>query len=296
MKSSSELFPVALLSAEYKDGIYEDVYSLKPNNSLDKTVEIALVRLHTERCRQSRPILLIHSAFHNHWQWLDYGFGGVAGRLVREGCDVWLMDWRGHGLSSRNHKPQLNTLKQMAAFDLPAVVDFIEECTGDHPALVARGAGCEMVSLAVAGGMAMPEGVFIDPTMLPPSRRYWMPGTKLLKRFGYINRRWLKTEGEEPEPRQLFIELLSKEGWLGNWVELTGNPVKPVLQSYLSSLRWAFTADTSPGWLHRLAVEPDRVYTATGLEFDWARLLPDTWASRTHRHDKASLSRDATRL
>lgn len=139
MKSSSQYFPVALLSAEYKEGIYEDVYSLKPNTSTDNTVEIALVRLHSEQISRGHPLLLVHDAFSNHWQWLDYGVGGVAGALVRAGYDVWLMDWRGHGLSSRNQRPALNTLDAMAEFDLPPVIQFIEEKTARLPTLISQG-------------------------------------------------------------------------------------------------------------------------------------------------------------
>lgn len=298
MKSSSSLFPVALLSAEYKDGLYEDVYSLKPNNSPDKTVEVALVRLHTEQCRQSRPILLVHDAFNNHWQWLDYGFGGMAGRLARQGCDVWLMDWRGHGLSSRNQVPRLNTLKEMARYDVPAVVEFIRECTGDHPALAARGMGCELVSMALAGGIPVPEAVFLDASNLPPSRWFWVPGVKLVHRLKYLKRRWLRGGGEEPEPRQLFIEQLSKQGWFGRWVEASGEPVKPAIQSSIGRIRWVFSSGKAPGWLGRLGVSRNRVFEAAESAEDWSRWLPETWKTRTAvaRQKMQSASHDEARL
>ncbi|GGX51324.1 alpha/beta hydrolase [Saccharospirillum salsuginis] len=298
MKSSSELFPVALLSAEYKEGVYEDVYSLKPNNSVDKTVEIALVRLHTEQCRQSRPILLIHDAFHNHWQWLDYGLGGAAGRLARDGFDVWLLDWRGHGLSSRNKSPRLNTLKEMARHDLPAVIAFIEESTGEHPALVARGLGCEMVSLALAGGTPVPEAVFMHPPMLPPSRLCWLPGLKFARRLKYGKRRWLKGDGEEPEPRQLFTELLSKQGWFGRWVDASGEPVRPALQQAVGRIHWVFSPGRVPTWLNRLQVNRNRVFEAVDSDGDWAHWMPETWASRTTVPERAAadVSPDEARL
>ena len=286
------------MSAEYKEGVYEDVYSLKPNNSVDTTVEIALVRLHTEQCRQSRPILLIHDAFHNHWQWLDYGLGGVAGRLAREGFDVWLMDWRGHGLSSRNQRPGLNTLKEMAHHDLPAVIAFIEESTGDHPALAARGLACEMVSLALAGGTPVPEGVFIHPPMLVPSRLCWVPGVKLARRLKYWRRRWLKGEGEEPEPRQLFTELLSKQGWFGRWVGASGEPVRPALLQAVGRIRWVFSPGKVPRWLNRLQVNRNRVFEAASPDGDWSRWMPETWASRTSvpAREAAGINPDEARL
>lgn len=45
MQSSSKLFPVALVSAELRGDLVEDVYRLKPNNSPDRSVELALTRL-----------------------------------------------------------------------------------------------------------------------------------------------------------------------------------------------------------------------------------------------------------
>ena len=45
MQSSSNLFPVALISAERRGDLSEDVYRLKPGNSPDGTVELAVTRL-----------------------------------------------------------------------------------------------------------------------------------------------------------------------------------------------------------------------------------------------------------
>jgi hypothetical protein len=45
MQSSSNLFPVALISAERRGDLSEDVYRLKPGNSPDWSVEIAVTRL-----------------------------------------------------------------------------------------------------------------------------------------------------------------------------------------------------------------------------------------------------------
>ena len=45
MQSSSNLFPVALISAERRGDLSEDVYRLTPGNSPDGTVELAVTRL-----------------------------------------------------------------------------------------------------------------------------------------------------------------------------------------------------------------------------------------------------------
>lgn len=296
MKSSSELFPVALLSAEYKQGVYEDVYSLKPNNSTDHTVEIALVRLHRQGVVRSRPVLLVHDAFCNHWQWLDYGLGGEAGQLVREGFDVWLVDWRGHGLSSRNQRPHVNTLGTMAKYDLPAVLAFIEETTGTQAAVVARGLGCELVSQALADGAPLPELVFLYPARLPPMRRNWVPGVKLVQRVRWLRRRWLRGAGEEAEPRALFVELLSKEGWFGRWVTQSGQPVKSALEQHRHRIRWVFEPGRVPAWLKRLTVARGAVLESPLDQCDWSALLPESYRGTRRTTGREDINRDAARL
>ena len=47
MQSSSLLFPVALISAERRGDLSEDVYRLKPANSPDISVELVVTRLDT---------------------------------------------------------------------------------------------------------------------------------------------------------------------------------------------------------------------------------------------------------
>ncbi|MEX2321666.1 MAG: alpha/beta fold hydrolase, partial [Saccharospirillum sp.] len=232
MKSSSQYFPVALLSAEYKEGIYEDVYSLKPNTSTDNTVEIALVRLHSEQVSRGHPVLLVHDAFSNHWQWLDYGIGGVAGALVRAGYDVWLMDWRGHGLSSRNQRPENNALDTMAEYDLPPVIQFIEEKTAQLPTLVSQGYGCEMVLQHAAVRNYSANVVLLDATPIWPSRVFWIPGVKAWHRMRLGWRRWHRKEGrEEMEPATLFRQLLRRQGWFGRWRGYDGELMKPRLKA-----------------------------------------------------------------
>ena len=58
MQSSSQLFPVALLSAELRGDLTEDVYRLKPNNSPDSSVELAVTRLGLPDGRRGVPVIL----------------------------------------------------------------------------------------------------------------------------------------------------------------------------------------------------------------------------------------------
>ncbi|WP_051207374.1 alpha/beta hydrolase [Saccharospirillum impatiens] len=273
MKSSSQYFPVALLSAEYKEGIYEDVYSLKPNTSIDNTVEIALVRLHSEQVSRGHPVLLVHDAFANHWQWLDYGIGGVAGALVRAGYDVWLMDWRGHGLSSRNQRPVLNTLDNMAEFDLPPVIQFIEEKTAQLPTLVSQGHGCDMVLQHAAVKNYQANVVLLDAAPVWPRRVFWIPGVKAWHRTRLQWGRWHRREGrEEREPSSLFRQVLRRQGWFGSWRGYDQALMKPRLKAAQDRLYWVISAHQAEPGLKRLGVDPSRITLGASAR-DWLALM-----------------------
>lgn len=281
MKSSSQYFPVALLSAEYKAGIYEDVYSLKPNTSTDNTVEIALVRLHLEQVSRGHPILLVHDAFSNHWQWLDYGVGGVAGALVRAGYDVWLMDWRGHGLSSRNQRPTLNTLDNMAEYDLPPVIRFIEEKTARQPTLVSQGLGCDMVLQHVVASRYPARVVLLDARPIWPKRVFWIPGVKAWHSVKLHWRRWLRREGrEEVEPATLFLQLLRRQGWFGRWRGYDRELMKPRLKAAESRLYWVTSSSGVDVGLKRLGVSAEQMITGAGAR-DWLALISRICPTRT---------------
>lgn len=273
MKSSSQFFPVALLSAEYKEGIYEDVYSLKPNNSEDTTVEIALVRLHSEQDSPGHPVLMVHDAFSNHWQWLDYRVGGVAGALVKAGYDVWLMDWRGHGLSARNQRPTLNTLNNMAQFDLPPVIQFIEEKTAQSPTVVSQGYGCEIALQHAVVNQYQANLVLLDPSPLWPSRLFWIPGVKAWKRLCNVRRRWYRSErGEEVEPAALFRQLLRRQGVFGRWRAYDHELMKPRLKEHSAAMYWVMSADKPSHWLKRL--DPVSTHLLLGAKArDWLALI-----------------------
>ncbi|RML86303.1 Esterase/lipase/thioesterase protein, partial [Pseudomonas savastanoi] len=67
MQSSSQLFPVALISAERRGDLVEDVYRLKPANSPDPSVELVVTRLGLVDQPDVRgiPVILLHGSFSN---------------------------------------------------------------------------------------------------------------------------------------------------------------------------------------------------------------------------------------
>lgn len=132
MQSSSELFPVSLMSAELRGDLSEDVYLLKPNNSPDSSVELALTRLGRAGAEGERgmPVVLLHGSFSNRRFWYSPKGIGLGPYLARAGFDVWIAEMRGHGLSPRNENYRDNHVAQYVRYDLPAIADFIIEQTG----------------------------------------------------------------------------------------------------------------------------------------------------------------------
>ncbi len=85
MQSSSNLFPVALISAERRGDLSEDVYRLKPGNSPDGTVELAVTRLGLADDPENRgmPVILLHGSFSNRRFWYSpkgMGSGAILAR------------------------------------------------------------------------------------------------------------------------------------------------------------------------------------------------------------------------
>ena len=154
MQSSSELFPVALISAELRGDLSEDVYLLKPNNSPDSSVELALTRIGRAGAEGERgvPVVLLHGSFSNRRFWYSPKAIGLGPYLARAGFDVWIAEMRGHGLSPRNENYRDNHVAQYVRYDLPAIADFIIEQTGQTAHWIGHSLGGVILAAALGGG------------------------------------------------------------------------------------------------------------------------------------------------
>lgn len=217
MQSSSELFPVALLSAELRGDLSEDVYRLKPGNGPDPTVELALTRL-GQVAQESRgtPVILLHGSFSNRRFWYSPKGLGLGAFLARAGFDVWIAEMRGHGLSPRNQHYPRNTVADYARHDLPAIAAFVYEQTGQAPHWIGHSLGG--ITLAAAfGGHYLDERSAASVALFGSqiSRVYWplkVPPVEwgsrlLLKRFAHLSGSRFK-RGPEDEPIGIALESL----------------------------------------------------------------------------------------
>lgn len=227
MQSSSELFPVALIGAELRDDLSEDVYRLKPGNSPDSSVGLALTRLGVAGHAAERgvPVILLHGSFSNRRFWYSPKGLGLGPYLARAGFDVWIAEMRGHGLSPRNKGYRHNRVSDYARYDLPAIADFVHE---QNPQ-AAHWIGHSLGGITLAGALG---GHYLDQARVASaalfgsqiSRTYWplkVPpvewgGRLLLKRFAVISGSRLK-RGPEDEPIGLALENLRWHGLFGRF-------------------------------------------------------------------------------
>lgn len=227
MQSSSTQFPVALLSAERRGDLSEDVYRIKAGNSPDLSVELALTRLGLADHARSQgvPVILLHGSFSNRRFWYSPKGIGLGAQLARAGFDVWIPEMRGHGLSPRNRNWRQNRVADYARFDLPVIAAFVQEKTGQVPHWVGHSLGGTTLAAALGSGYLNSERVasaaFFGTQV---SRIYWplkVPPVEwgarvLLKRFAQISGSRLK-RGPEDEPIGLALESLRWHGLFGRF-------------------------------------------------------------------------------
>ena len=227
MQSSSNLFPVALLSAERRGDLSEDVYRIKAGNAADPSVELAVTRLGLADQEQPQgvPVILLHGSFSNRRFWYSPKGIGLGAYLARAGFDVWIAEMRGHGLSPRNQQWQRNCVADYARDDLPVIGAFVREQSGQAPHWIGHSLGGTTLAAALGGGFLgeqLVASVALFGTQV--SRRYWplkVPplvwGAKLiLKRWGQISGPRFK-RGPEDEPLGLAFESLRWHGLFGRF-------------------------------------------------------------------------------
>lgn len=227
MQSSSHLFPVALLSAERRGDLSEDVYRIKAANSPDPSVELAVTRLGLADQPRARgvPVILLHGSFSNRRFWFSPKGIGLGATLARAGFDVWIPEMRGHGLSPRNQAYRHNRVADYARYDLPVLGAFVHEKSGQKPHWLGHSLGGITLAAALGGEYLTDEHVASVALFGSQVSRTWWPlkippvewsGRFLLKRFAHISGSRLK-RGPEDEPIGLALEVLRWNGLFGGF-------------------------------------------------------------------------------
>lgn len=233
MQSSSNLFPVALISAERCGDLVEDVYRLKPANSPDYSVELAVTRLGLFDHPEPRgvPVILVHGSFSNRRFWYSPKGIGLGAYLAREGFDVWIPEMRGHGLSARNQDYRSNRVADYARYDLPAIAAFVREQSGRIPHWIGHSLGGTTLAAALGGQyLGTPGAASVALFGSQVSRTYWplkippveWSGRLLLKAFEHISGPRFK-RGPEDEPVGLLLESMRWHGLFGRFGDAHSN-------------------------------------------------------------------------
>ena len=226
MQSSSKLFPVALIAAEMRGDLIEDVYLLKPNNSPDSSVELALTRLgRAEGGERGVPVVLLHGGFSNRRFWYSGNGHGLGAWLARAGFDVWLAEMRGHGLSPRNRDYRRNCVADYARYDLPAIAAFVSEQTSRPLHWLGHSLG-GLTLVAALGGGHLDGRAMASLTLCGCQVRqlHWLlkvpplgwAARLLLLRRERLAAGWLQS-GEEDEPAAIVREALRWYGPFGRF-------------------------------------------------------------------------------
>ena len=226
MQSSSKLFPVALMSAELRGDLSEDVYRLKPGNSPDFSVELAVTRLGLAGQEDVRgePVILLHGSFSNRRFWYSPGGIGLAPYLARAGFDVWVAEMRGHGLSPRNLAYRHNSVADYARYDLPAIAAFIAEQNPLPAHWLGHSLGGLSLAAALGGGYLPQAGIASLGLFGAALSRHWLlkvppiewSARLLLKRFPVLSGSRLK-RGPEDEPVGIALETLRWQRLFGRF-------------------------------------------------------------------------------
>jgi pimeloyl-ACP methyl ester carboxylesterase len=227
MQSSSNLFPVALISAERRGDLSEDVYRLKPVNSPDGSVELAVTRLGLADVPENRgiPVILLHGSFSNRRFWYSPKGIGLGAYLARRGFDVWIAEMRGHGLSKRNQAYARNRVADYARYDLPAIGAFVREQSAQIPHWIGHSLGGTTLAAALGGQyLGAPAVASVALFGCQVSRTYWplkIPpvewgGRFILKRMAEVSGARFK-RGPEDEPVGVLIENMRWHGLFGRF-------------------------------------------------------------------------------
>lgn len=279
MQSSSELFPVVLLSAELRADLSEDVYLLKPGRSPDPSVELALTRLGRADPHAPRgvPVVLLHGSFSNRRFWYSPRGLGAGAYLARLGFDVWLAEMRGHGLSPRNRSYSRNRLADYIRHDLPAIAAFVIEQSGQRPHWIGHSMGGTTLAAALGGGYldeAQVASVALFGSQV--SRSWWplkVPPLEwllrgLLGRFEHLSGTRLK-RGPEDEPMGVVLEALRMHGLFGRFGDAEGDWWSGLATVQVPLLAVAGSGDQQdPEWACRQLFEqfgsPQRAFLCLG--------------------------------
>lgn len=218
VKSSSGLFPAVLKEAELKGDYVEDVYLLKPGNSMDRAAEFAVTRLSAPGKRKAGlpPLVMLHGLYRNRQQWIASG-QGLAMALINEGYDVWLPELREHGSSPLRSRVHPTEPQDIVECDLPAAAMFIREQTGAPAVWIGVDVGSLASLFTLQSGILSSQLISGLISLGGPCDKQAMTLGKRITSAGLRARMLQEKAGDEPERRDWINYWRKSFGLLSYW-------------------------------------------------------------------------------
>lgn len=234
VRSSSGLFPAVLKEADLKGDYVEDVYLLKPGNSMDRAAEFAVTRLSAPGKRKEglAPIVMVHGLYRNRQQWIAGG-QGLAMALINEGYDVWLPELREHGSSPLRQHVHPSEPQDIAECDLPAAAMFIREQTGVAAIWIGVDVGSLAALYSLQAGILSTRLISGLISIGGPCDNEAITLGKRITRVGLRTKMLQERAGDEPERRDWVNHWRKRFGLLTYW---RGKPSE-ALKLFLSQPR-----------------------------------------------------------
>lgn len=171
------------------------------------------------------PLILIHGNYSNRHFWLSKKGIGMAKFFSDQGYDVWIPEFRGHGLSPKPIKFSSIDAEQQIRFDLPAIQKYIDKKTNKKAFWIGHSYGGLKILASLSANWMDPKKI-LGISTLGSQITHGYPLLKfppialllkiVLKSIGHLPSPLLGF-GPEKEPAGTFIEYINWKSLFSKW-------------------------------------------------------------------------------
>ncbi len=208
-------------------GMPVDIFRIETEDN----AEIAISRLISEDTPAKKaPVVLMHGSYTNRHFWISPKGKGLGPYLARKGCDVWIPELRGRGLSPKGKNYRSITIETFFRYDLPAIQNFIHDYTEKKARWIGHSFGGLAFAASIAAGWLNQDKI----------KSLVMLGSQITKGEGYLKIPFvpwilililkiigympapLFGMGPEREPAGAVIEAIKWKKLFGKWTTSEG--------------------------------------------------------------------------
>ncbi len=193
--------------------------------------ELAITHISPGKGNDKAPVVvLLHGTYSKRNFWISPKGIGMGSFLAENGCDVWIPELRGHGLSPKGKDFSAITAEEQIRFDIPAIQEFVHIQTNAPLFWIGHSFGgvyflaslaCnwlkqDMIRGAVTFGSQISKGESY--LKIPPIA--WLCAF-VLRRLGYFPATKLGM-GPEIESAGSMLEVIRWKEFRGKWINSEG--------------------------------------------------------------------------